>query len=201
MLNCNSSKTIILLLVLIFPADLVLPADSKKPNSKLSSADASFVKEASAGGLMETELGKLAQTKALDDKVKEFGKRMERDHSKAHSELMKIASGKGIQPSSGLDRTHKSKVDKLSKLSGADFDREYMQSMIGDHKEVIKTFQRQSEKGSDQDLRKFASQTLPTLKEHLQLAEGVARGIQNSMKRSLDYKRRSVRAATLLLYY
>jgi len=80
---------------------------------------------------------------------------MDQDHSKANDELKKIAESKGIQLSTELDKKHKSKVDKLSKVSGADFDRQYMQEMISDHKEDVKKFQRQSDKGKDSDLQKL----------------------------------------------
>ena len=87
-----------------------------------------------------------------------------------------------LQLSTELDKKHKSKIDKLSKVSGADFDRQYMQDMISDHKDDVKKFQRQSDKGKDPDLQKFASQTLPTLKEHLQLAESTGQEIKTSGK-------------------
>jgi putative membrane protein len=185
-----STKIIFALgLALILDACIVLAADMKtgssnetKTGTKLSSADSNFVKEAAQGGLMEVQLGKIAQEKATDDKVKQFGKRMEQDHSKVNDELKKLASDKGIQLSTELDKKHKSKVDKLSKLSGAKFDQQYMQDMISDHKADIKEFQRQSDKGKDPDLQKFASQSLPTLKEHLQLAESTAREVKSSEK-------------------
>jgi putative membrane protein len=172
----------VLVLALIFPVGLALAAETKSSSGKLSSADSNFVKEAAQGGMMEVELGKVAQEKASDEKVKEFGKRMETDHSKANDDLKEVASKKGIQISSDLDKKHKSKVDKLSKLSGAQFDRQYMQEMVSDHKTDIKEFQRQADKGKDADLKRFASETLPTLKEHLQLAEKTAQGVKSSGK-------------------
>jgi len=147
-------------------------ADATK-GTKLSSSDASFVKEAAQGGMTEVQLGKLAQTKGSDEAVKDFGKKMEQDHSKANEELKKIASDKGLQLTSELDKKHQSKIDKLEKLSGAKFDKDFMAAMVSDHKDTIKKFESTSEKAKDAELKKFASQTLPTLKSHLQLAESV----------------------------
>ena len=96
---------------------------------------------------MEVQLGQLAQEKTGNEKVKEFGKRMEQDHSKANEELKKLASDKDVQLSNELDKKHKGKVDKLTKLSGADFDKQYMDAMVSDHKEDIKKFQRWPTKG------------------------------------------------------
>ena len=177
-------KSLVIAVALSVPGGLVWAADSKTntSNSKLSSGDSDFIKEAAQGGMMEVQLGKAAQDKASNEKVKEFGKRMEQDHSKANDELKKIASDKGVQLSSDLDKKHKSKMDKLTKLSGAEFDRQYMRDMVSDHKDDIKKFQNEADKGKDADLKKFASQTLPTLKEHLQLAESAADAVKSSGK-------------------
>jgi putative membrane protein len=158
-------------------------ADSTK-STKLSKGDADFIREAAQGGIMEVQLGKIAQTKASDGKVKEFGKRMEQDHGKANEQLMKLAADKGMQLSNELDKRHKAKVDKLSKHSGAEFDRNYMDEMVTDHKADIKKFEQQSEKAKDADLKKFATETLPILKEHLRLAESTAKDIRATGKSS-----------------
>src|SRR6266576_4664641 len=181
-----STKNFILLLVFLLPASVVQAADTKNTSpsasTKLSKDESTFVNEAAEGGMMEVQLGKLAQEKAADDKVKQFGKRMEQDHSKANDELKKIASDKGVQLSTDLDKKHKTKIDKLTKLSGADFDKQYMNDMVSDHKEDIKKFQRVADKGKDADLKQFASQTLPTLKEHLQLAQSTAQQVKSGGK-------------------
>jgi putative membrane protein len=181
-----STKNLILLLVFLLPASVVQAADTKSTSpgasTKLSKDESTFVNEAAEGGMMEVQLGKLAQEKAADEKVKQFGKRMEQDHSKANDELKKIASDKGIQLSTDLDKKHKTKIDKLTKLSGADFDKQYMTDMVSDHKEDIKKFQRVADKGKDAELKQFASQTLPTLKEHLQLAESTAQQVKSGGK-------------------
>jgi putative membrane protein len=180
--NSTVVKSMVIALVMSLSVGLALAADSKMSSSKLSSSDSGFIKEAAQGGMMEVELGKAAQDKASNEKVKDFGKRMEQDHSKANDELKKVASDKGVQLSSDLDKKHKSKVDKLTKLSGVDFDRQYMRDMVSDHKEDVKKFQNEADKGKDADLKKFASQTLPTLKEHLQLAESTADAVKSSGK-------------------
>ena len=129
------------------------------------------------------ELSKLAQSKAASETVKSFGKRMEQDHSKANDELRKLAADKGVQLATALDSKHKSKVDKLAKLSGADFDKRFMSDMVSDHKSAVKEFQKQADKGKDADLKQFAGKTLPTLKDHLQLAESGEKEVKASKKK------------------
>jgi putative membrane protein len=197
MSNSTLIKSVVIVLAMSLPVGLALAADSKTSSSKLSSPDSAFIKEAAQGGMLEVELGKAAQDKASNDKVKDFGKRMEQDHSKANDELKKIASDKGVQLSSDLDKKHKSTMDKLTKLSGAEFDRQYMRDMVSDHKEDIKKFQNEADKGKDADVKKFASQTLPTLKEHLQLAESTADTVKSSGKSTKSTTKLTNQAASI----
>lgn len=59
-------------------------------------AGKAFVKDAAEGSAMEIELGKLAQKKASSDAVKDFGKRMVEDHTKASEELKRAAAKANI---------------------------------------------------------------------------------------------------------
>lgn len=82
---------------------------------------------------------------------------------------------------------HKSMMkqhDKLSKLSGADFDREYMSLMVKDHTKDVKEFEDASTKAKDADLKAWASKTLPTLREHLQMARDINGKVADSKKMS-----------------
>jgi putative membrane protein len=149
----------------------VFAAEVSTKGEKIASEDADFVKEAALGGMMEVQLGKTAQDKASKSQVKEFGRHMETDHSKANDELKKIAANKGIKLPTVLEGKHKSTADKLTKLKGDEFDREYITAMVDDHKQVIDKFQQESDKGKDSDIKKFAQNQLPILKKHLALAE------------------------------
>jgi putative membrane protein len=157
-------------------------ASDTKSSDKLSRSDTSFIKEAAQGGMMEVELGKLAQEKASSEKVKQFGKRMEDDHSKANSDLKELASTKGVELPTALSGKQKSTVERLSKLSGTQFDQQYMTAMVSDHKEDVSKFQSESSKANDPDVKQFASKTLPTLKEHLQLAESTAKDVKTTSR-------------------
>jgi len=141
----------------------------------MSNADQKFVKDAAVGGMAEVELGKLAQDKGSSEAVKNFGKRMVDDHSKANDELKSIASQKSIDLPTSMDAKHQATVDRLSKLSGAEFDRAYTNEMLKDHETDVKEFQKQSTSGSDPDLKNFASKTLPTLQEHLSMIRDISK--------------------------
>ncbi len=139
-----------------------------------ASADSKFIKEAAEGGMAEVQLGQLAQQKASSQEVKDFGSRMVADHSKANDKLKDIASKQGVTMPTELSMKDRLLHKRLSGLSGADFDRAYMEAMVKDHKADIAEFQKEAESGKDPMVKDFASQTLPTLKEHLQMAERAA---------------------------
>jgi putative membrane protein len=140
-------------------------------DAKLSHGDKKFMEEAAKGGMAEVQLGQLAAQKAGSEDVKKFGQKMADDHAKANDELKKLASSKGVELPTDLDRSAKREHDKLSKMSGADFDREYMKHMVDDHKKDVKDFQKEAKSAKDPDVKSFASSTLPTLEQHLQLAQ------------------------------
>lgn len=142
-------------------------------SSNLSAADKKFVKEAAQGGMAEVELGQLAVQKASSDDVKKFGQRMVDDHSKANDKLKEVASKEGITLPQGPDAKDQAIKDRLSKLSGEQFDKAYMRDMVKDHKKDVAAFQNESNAGKDTDVKTFASETLPTLQDHLKEAETI----------------------------
>ena len=139
----------------------------------MTTQDRNFVMEAAMGGMMEVELGRIAAQQGMSDAVKQFGQRMVDDHSKANEELMTIASSKGITLPTTLGEKHRAHVTKLSGMTGADFDREYVKLMVSDHRKDVNEFEKQSTRGTDADLKAFATKTLPTLQEHLRMAEAL----------------------------
>lgn len=143
-------------------------------SSQLTATDKKFVRTAAAGGLAEVELGQLATQKAGSDDVKKFGQRMVDDHSKANDQLKQVAASEGIQIPDKLSAKDQATKDRLSKLSGEQFDRAYMKDMVKDHTQDIAEFQRESTNGSDPQVKDFASKTLPILQSHLQEAQQIA---------------------------
>jgi putative membrane protein len=142
---------------------MTLISCSSPDSTKFSSA-------AAQGGLSEVELGRLAVQRGSNPAVKSFGQRMIEDHSRANDELKAIATKKNIDLPKDLNSDQKSMMDKLSKLSGAEFDKEYMSDMVKDHEADAKEFENQANKGTDADIKAFAAKTLPMIQRHLQMA-------------------------------
>lgn len=139
--------------------------------SSKSMGDTHFAKEAAQGGMAEVKLGQLAQDKGSNDAVKSFGKRMVDDHSQANDKLKGIASQENVTLPTDISAKDQATYDRLSKLSGAAFDRAYARDMVKDHQTDIAEFQKEANSGKDSALKGFASDTLPTLQEHLKLAK------------------------------
>ena len=129
--------------------------------------DNNFMVEAASGGLMEVQLGELAIQHAASPAVKEFGQMMVTDHSKANSELTALAQTKNITVPSVPGDDQQKEIDKLYKETGADFDKDYVDLMVDDHKDDIDEFQKAADKAKDADIKAFAEKTVPVLKKHL----------------------------------
>lgn len=139
----------------------------------LAKADREFIEKVSQGGLLEVRLGQLAQQHASKPEVKEFGQRMVDDHTTINKRLTELAERKGMLVPQELDKKHQEKVDKLAKKTGSEFDRDYIDMMVDDHKDDIERFEKALKDAKDADLKTFASATLPTLREHLTQAQTI----------------------------
>jgi putative membrane protein len=133
--------------------------------------DSHFAKEAAQGGMAEVKLGQLAQEKGSNDSVKSFGKRMVDDHSKAGDKLKEAASKENITLPTDISLKDQATYNRLSKLSGAVFDRAYAKDMVKDHETDVAAFQKEANGGKSDSLKSFASETLPTLQGHLKEAK------------------------------
>lgn len=139
----------------------------------MKSADTAFAMKAAQGGAGEVQLGKLAAQKANNPDVKAFGQQMVDDHTKANNNLMSVAQAENMTLPNSLNGKDSAEYTKLLGLSGANFDREYVKHMVKDHELDVKEFQKEANNGKDPQIKDFASQTLPTLQEHLSKAKSL----------------------------
>ena len=132
-----------------------------------------FMMEAARGGMAEIELSRLATTKSQNAEVKKFANQMIQDHTNASAELKQLAGKKNVTLPTELDAEHKGMKDKLSGLSGAEFDKEYVNAMVTDHEKTVGLFKTQADGGTDADAKAFAGKTLPKLQMHLDMIKGM----------------------------
>jgi putative membrane protein len=153
-------------------------ANTNPADTPLTDKD-EFPLKAASGGMLEVQLGQLAQKNGQSQRVKNFGAMMVKDHSKANSELKAIAETKNISLPTTLIPEHQEHVTMLQKVTGAEFDKQYMEMMTKDHQEDIDEFDKASKNSADADLKAFATKTLPVLRVHLDSAQA----INNSLKK------------------
>jgi len=138
---------------------------------KASKADQSFLKEAIEGDMAEVKVGQLAQEKGQSQDVKQFGQMLQQDHGQHLTQAQQQAQQIGVTAPTQPNAKQKAMYDKLSKLSGAQFDKAFAQGMVKDHKEDIAKYQKEAK--SKGPLAQFAQQTLPVLQKHLQTAQSL----------------------------
>jgi putative membrane protein len=144
--------------------------DKKLDDTKLED-DAEWAVKTADGGMEEVMMGKLAQTQGTNPKVKELGKMMEADHSKANEEFKAMAASKGITLPTALSKDHQDEYDDLAKKTGADFDKAYTALMVDDHEDDIDHFKHMANDGKDADMKTWAAGKVPVLEHHLEMAK------------------------------
>jgi putative membrane protein len=154
-----------------------VPIAQAEKAASLSHADTSFMSDAAQGGMDEVRMGDLAERNATNERVRSFGKKMVDEHTKLGNELQSLASRKGLALPDDISITQKAGNKILSTKSGHAFDESYMSSMVKDHKDDVEAFEKEANNGTDADVKAWASRSLPMLREHLRMAEEVAREI------------------------
>lgn len=133
--------------------------------------DADFAVKAADGGMLEVKLGELAQTKGMSKQVKDLGRMMVEDHSKANEELKAVAQSKNITLPTTMSDDCQRIYDKIASKDGKDFDEAFTDHMVKDHKKDLDAFKKEADKGNDPDIRQWASGKVPTLEHHLDMAK------------------------------
>jgi putative membrane protein len=161
--SCNSNQ----------PAqkeDSVEQAEDINEAKNLNEKDAQFVTETADMGMREVELSKVAVEKATNADVKSFAQKMVEDHSAKNDELKGLAAKKQISIPTEMSNDTKDAIEGLNKKSGWDFDMEYIDKMVSDHKDAVDKFDNASKDAADNDLKTWAANTLPALRMHLEMA-------------------------------
>jgi putative membrane protein len=146
-------------------------ATGQNATTGLDHADRSFLQRAARSNLAQIETGQLAAQQSSDPQVKQFGERMVQDHSQANDKLKTVAESVGVQLPTQAGHTDMQEMSKLKSLSGQQFDKTYARAMVRDHRKDVQEFEHVAQTAKNPEVRAYAEQTLPTLKEHLALAE------------------------------
>jgi putative membrane protein len=148
----------------------------------VSKEDKEFANEAYQASLMEIKLGELAPTHASSQEVKTLAQHMVTDHTKANTDLKALAGKRNIPMSYEMTDKTKEKVDKMAEKKGKDFDEAYSECMVKDHKDAIDLFEKEAKHGTDGDVSRWASNTIPTLQHHKEMAESTCKSLKDKEK-------------------
>jgi putative membrane protein len=147
---------------------LLLAIPCVKAATPVSMADTNFILAAAQGGMTEVKLGELAATNGTRPDVKEFGQMMVKDHTAINDDLKALAAQKGVTLPDSLDAKHQAMVDKLTALTGSEFDDAYIAAMIKGHKNDAKAFKAEAPATTDADIKSFLDKSIPVVEAHLQ---------------------------------
>ena len=148
-----------------------------KSKEATGNPDKFFMAMASQVNASEIAAGRLATQRASSPQVKQYGQRMIDDHTKAQQELTQLAKQKGVTLPNRPDEMHVMMAAHLAELQGAQFDREYISGMTGDHAKVVSMFQDKAKLAMDPDVRAWAERMVPVLEEHLRTAREIGRSL------------------------
>ena len=151
---------------------------ANKAKGALEAQDARYLRQIAQADLAEVQAGKLAANKASNAEVKRFAQHMVDDHGKHLGEARSLAKSKGMQLPSAPAKKHQDAMKKLEGMSGAAFDRAYMQQMVKDHEEELKLVQETAKKAKDKELKSAAEKAVPVIQKHLEMAKSTAAAVK-----------------------
>ena len=140
----------------------------------MENSDQRFITSAAEANLAEIDMAKLVGQKSTDPAVKDFANRMVTDHTQASQRLATVAESNGVKLPTEESAAERNKKSELQKLSGAQLNEAYLRNELQGHKETISAFENEIEHGQNQETKSYAEQTLPTLQDHIRIAEDVA---------------------------
>jgi len=148
------------------------PTAAGMPPSALSAADKSFLKSAAEAGAFEVEVARLAADHASDSAVKSYAAMLVDQRSAANDKLRQLAASGALELPSGVPAAKQKVIDQLSKASGPEFDKQFVQTVgMKENADAIALYEKAGKTAKSPEVRDFANATLPTLKAHLDAAK------------------------------
>ena len=168
-------KACILLVALVFVIGWSTLLFAQEKAEKKDVPDKGFIMNAARDGIFHVEAGKLAVQRASSEGVKKFGQHAVDHHTQINGELAQLASKKGVTLPKKMSKKEQEALDKVSKLSGPDFDKAYLEMEIRDHSKDLSAFQKEAKDGKDPDVKAWAAKTVAAIEEHLEMARGLSK--------------------------
>ena len=142
-------------------------------NAQLSKADKQFLTMAAETNMTEAHIGQMAEGRADSQAAKDFGKKLDQDHSAAYTELLQLAQKEGDSIPRGINSRHISSISSLESLKGRSFDKAFARNEAMEHQRALAAFQREADHGTNPDVKAYAAKHIDTMKAHLDMAKGL----------------------------
>ncbi|MEX2270414.1 MAG: DUF4142 domain-containing protein [Vicinamibacterales bacterium] len=133
--------------------------------------DGGWITEAADMGATEVALGALAERRAVSADVRALAAELRRDHAAANNELTVMAQRKQWAFSQSMDTTHAQALQGLDRSQTAEFDRAYVDAMVGSHQKALNAYRMAAASAGDAELKAWAAKQIPTLERHLEHAK------------------------------
>jgi putative membrane protein len=148
-------------------------ASPRTPTDRANSKSIEFLLDALRASLTEARMGKLAAQQSYDEKVRDYGKKLEADHAAHAAELKRLLEPLHVTIPTEPSAEGLSQLAALTRLSGKEFDSAFVQAAIWMHNDAIEQYGAQTHANPDRALHEFAEKSLPMLREHLATAEAL----------------------------
>ncbi|HZU37841.1 MAG TPA: DUF4142 domain-containing protein [Gemmataceae bacterium] len=136
--------------------------------------DQEFIEWAATRNAMEVELGNMAARKAPSQQVRQFAQQMATDHGRNNAKAVALARQMNVRLPENMSQQDRRTIQEFTRLQGPQFDQRFMQHMLHDHQHTLSVFEKFAKDAKDPEIRRYAEQTLPTLKKHLDAAKRLA---------------------------
>ncbi|MBC8122579.1 MAG: DUF4142 domain-containing protein [Gemmatimonadaceae bacterium] len=143
----------------------------------VSELDARFINDIHLGNKKEVALSNMALQKATSSAIKQYAQQMIDYHKQSDGKIVQLAQMQKVNLPEGPSTSMHSVMDRLSALSGSSFDKAYMDELVEDHNRNVYVYRMQAERGTDNDVRAFATQSLPEIESHLASARSISQQV------------------------
>ncbi len=156
-------------------AVLAVAASAFMATSAHAKSDEAFLKDAAHAGAAEIEASKLAMNKSKNADVKAFAASMIDDHTKVANELKALAASKKVKLPAEPSLSQKAELKLIDAGDNDKFDERYAKHFgVKAHEDTIKLFEDAAKEAKDPEVKAWAQKTLPGLRHHLQMAQGLS---------------------------
>ncbi|MDB5018229.1 MAG: hypothetical protein JWQ84_3061 [Mucilaginibacter sp.] len=132
-----------------------------------------FLVKSYESGMFEIQLSQLAASNALDGDVKNLAAKLVTDHTAINAKISAIAASANFALPNKVNSDHQKDLQDMAKLTGADFDKKYMSTIVSGHEKSVNNYKDAYKNLAASDTKNFAGQTLPKIEDHLAMAKKV----------------------------